>query len=111
MKKRLIELAIVTSIVCSYSNVFAEANLEQGRSLFISNSIAENSSGKSCASCHLDGKGFSKTYSKSDFYYQGAHMRSIQEAVNFCVVWNVKGKALESNSDEMLSILEYIKQF
>lgn len=112
MKKRLIELAIVTSIVCSYSNVFAEANLEQGLNLFTtSNSIAENSSGKSCASCHLNGKGFSKTYSKSDFYYQGAHMRGIQEAVNFCVVRNVKGKPLESNSDEMLSILEYIKQF
>ena len=111
MKKRIIVLAIVTLTVCSFSNVFAEVNFENGKILFFNNNIAENSSGKSCASGHLDGKGLSKSYSKNDFYFQGRHMRSIQEAVDFCVVQNVKGKPLGSNSDEMLSILEYIKQF
>ncbi len=76
-------------------------SLEQGKSLF--ESVKLGTSGKSCASCHPGGRKleWAATFDEE----------RLSEIVNGCVQKALKGKPLDPASDEMKSLIRYIKSF
>ena len=102
MKDLKIVVLVILVIVFGSSLVFAasqEATIEQGKALF--NDPKLGTSGKSCNSCHKDGKGLEKAAAKKD----------LEVMVNSCIMGNLKGKALDVKSVDMQSLVLYIKTF
>ncbi|HUI45763.1 MAG TPA: cytochrome c peroxidase [Nitrospirota bacterium] len=74
-----------------------DASLELGKQLF--NDPKLGTSGKSCSTCHVDGKGLSNA----------GTMNGLPGIINACITHNLKGNALDVNSVEMKSMILYIK--
>jgi cytochrome c peroxidase len=74
-----------------------EPSVEKGKALF--NDTTLGTSGKSCGSCHPDGKGLETVGTKEN----------LAATVNACIKAPLKGKALDGNSVEMQSLLLYLK--
>jgi cytochrome c peroxidase len=73
-----------------------EASVDKGKALF--NDPKLGTTGKSCNDCHPNGKGTEKAIGKKD----------LESIVNACVTHSIKGKALDANSVEMQSLIQYI---
>lgn len=82
---------------------------ERGKSLFNDTKFAGATSGKSCNSCHPDGRGLEKSGDKKEFNIMGKKQSGIEDAVNFCIENAIKGKAIDPSSDQMKDIVAYIK--
>jgi cytochrome c peroxidase len=76
-----------------------EASIEKGKALFSDPKLG--TSGKSCSTCHPDGKGLTHAGEKSD----------LARIVNNCIAVPLKGKPLDPESVEMKSLLLYVKSF
>lgn len=76
-------------------------SLEQGKALFENEKLGTN--GKSCATCHMGGKKleWAATYDEE----------KLAGIVNQCVKQALKGTPLAADSDEMKSMVMYIKTF
>ncbi len=84
----------------------AEAgSVRKGEALFNSADLGTN--GKKCSTCHRKGRGIDG--SKKTFKIIGRKMNSLEEAVNFCVTFALRGEPLEKDSREMKDIISYIK--
>lgn len=86
-----------------------EGDVEKGKALFNDVNFGSGTSGKSCNSCHLNGKGLEMSGEKKEFNIMGKKQNSLEEAVNFCIKMALKGKAIDSESEDMLNIVAYIK--
>ena len=75
------------------------ASPAKGKELFTGTQLG--TSGKSCNSCHPDGKGLAKAAE-----YDGEELGAI---INQCIMKPLKGKALDPASDEMKSLVLYIR--
>lgn len=73
--------------------------LERGRALF--SDIQLGTTGKSCATCHPDGKKF-KMMGSTD-------SEEIAATINACIAGPLKGKKLDLESVEMKSLVLYLK--
>ncbi len=73
------------------------ATVEKGKALF--NDPKLGTTGKSCNSCHPDGKGLEKSGSRPD----------LTDVINGCITIPLKGKAIDAKSSEMESLVLYIK--
>lgn len=91
------------------SGAFAMKHLpeERGKTLF--NNPSAFGGQRACGSCHPDGKGLEKAGEKKDFHVGGGTQKSLEEAVNACIVIAGKGKAIDIKSGEMKDIVSYIK--
>ncbi|MBI5056597.1 MAG: hypothetical protein HZB61_08290 [Nitrospirae bacterium] len=98
---------LVVGLICSFA--FAESAADKGKALFNDAKFAGGTSGKSCGSCHMNGKGLEKAADKKEFNLAGKKQASLEEAVNVCIVNQNKGTAIDANSDDMKSIVAYIK--
>ena len=87
-----------------FSFAFA-ADVAKGKALFNDAKLGGATAGKSCNSCHADGKGLDA--SKKEF--MGGKAKSLEAAVNMCIEMFMKGKALDVKSDDMANIIAYIK--
>jgi len=76
-----------------------EASLDKGKALF--NDPKLGTTGKSCNSCHPDGKGLDKAGEKSN----------LENILNSCITKGLKGKAVDVKSVEMQSLVLYVKSF
>jgi len=74
-----------------------EPSVEMGKALF--NDAKLGTSGKSCNSCHPDGKGLEKA----------AMMKDLPTTINNCIKMALQGKVLGNESIEMKSLVLYIK--
>lgn len=72
------------------------ASVEQGKALFNDSNLG--SSGKSCATCHPDGKGM-ETAGENEH---------LDITVNACIRQALKGESLDRDSVEMQSLLLYL---
>lgn len=92
-----------------FSVSFAMKHLpgERGKALFNDPYFAGGV--KSCNSCHPNGRGLGKAAQKKEFHIMGKTQKSLEEAVNFCIVNASKGKAIDKGSEEMKDIVAYIK--
>ncbi len=73
------------------------ATIEKGKKIF--NDPSLGTTGKSCNSCHPDGRGLE----------QSGTRRNLTDIINGCITIPLKGKALDPNSVEMESLVLYIK--
>jgi len=84
-------------------------NVEKGMTLFNDAKFAGATSGKSCNTCHPNGKGLEKAADKKEFNIMGKKQNSLEEAVNFCIEMAIKGKAIDPKSQEMKEMVAFIK--
>jgi cytochrome c peroxidase len=88
---------LLTVSLCAGAFAVQGGSVELGGKLF--NDPALGTTGKSCNTCHTDGKNLSKART----------MKDLAGVVNSCITQNLKGKALDVNSVEMKSMILYIK--
>ncbi len=76
-------------------------SLERGKELFTASALGTN--GKSCAGCHPGGEKLAKaaTYADDD----------LAEIINTCIRKPLAGNPLPTDSDDMKSMIIYIRTF
>ncbi len=88
---------IAVGLVASFT--FAAGDVAKGKVLFNDAKLAGSTAGKSCNSCHPDGKGLEKAADKKD----------LEKTINLCIVQALKGEAVDPTSADMADIVAYIK--
>lgn len=121
MKKLTIVIVCIIATGLLFTAAFAAHHVESGTAAFIAGDVAKGkalfndtkfggaTSGKSCNSCHPNGKGLEKAGDKKEFNIMGKKQKSLEEAVNFCIEMAIKGKAIDTASNQMKDIVAYIK--
>ena len=100
MKGVKIVVLMVLVVMLGIGIAFAlqqEASAAKGKALF--NDPKLGATGKTCNTCHPDGKGLEKTGAKNN----------LEKTLNACITTPLKGKALDVKSVEMQSLVLYIK--
>ncbi len=100
MKKLVITVGMLTALA-SLALAADAPSLERGKELFSSTQLGTN--GKSCASCHPGGNRLAQAAG----YTEG----ELSGIVNACIKKPLKGTALDPASDEMKSLIMYIRTF
>ena len=95
--KIVLLLVFVTVMGMSIALAAHEASVANGKALF--NDPKLGTSGKTCNTCHADGKGLEKSGNKADLI----------KIINGCITNPLKGTALDANSVEMQSLVLYVK--
>lgn len=105
-KIALLSLAVLCMV---FSAAYAVKNSpeERGKALFNDSKFAGGS--KACSACHPNGRGLERAADKKEFNIMGKTQKSLEEAVNFCIVNANKGKAIDAASGEMKNMVAYIK--
>lgn len=108
---KTLKILMISLMICImiFSVSFAMKHLpeERGKALFDDPYFAGGV--KPCNSCHPNGRGLGKAAQKKEFHIMGKTQKSLEEAVNFCIVNANKGKAIDKGSEEMKDIVAYIK--
>jgi cytochrome c553 len=99
MKVLKIVMLIIIAVGLVVSFAFAAGDPAKGKVLFNDAKLAGGTAGKSCNSCHPDGKGLETAADKKD----------LEKTINLCVEQALKGKAIDPKSAEMADIVAYIK--
>jgi len=99
MKELRLALCITVCFGLAFSLVFAAGNPEKGKALFSDPKFGGGTSGKSCNSCHPDGKGVEKAADRKD----------LEKMVNTCIQNALKGKGIDPKSAEMADVVAYLK--
>jgi len=105
--KIVIFLSIIVGLIFSFA--FAGGDVVKGKALFNYPKLGGGKEGKTCNSCHPDGKGLEKAADKKEFRLGGKKQKSIEEAVNVCIEMMLKGKAIDPKGTDMSNIVAYIK--
>ena len=111
MKTLKIVLLSIIVLGLTFSFAYAKMHLpeERGKTLFNNAKLGGGTAGKSCNSCHPDGKGLEKSADKKEFGIMGKKQNGLEEAVNFCIEMALKGKAIDPKSEQMKNLIAYIK--
>jgi len=107
MKLSRIAFMSVIAFGLIFSFAFAAGEAEKGKALFNDAKFAGGV--KSCNSCHPNGKGLEKSGDKKEFHIMGQTQKSLEEAINACIVNANKGKAIDVKSEQMKEMVAYIK--
>lgn len=90
-------ISLATVVVMRFAFAAEGASIDKGKALF--NDPKLGTTGKSCNTCHPDGRNIQKAGSKDD----------LDQIVNSCITRSIKGKALDPQSIDMQSLILYIK--
>jgi len=106
-----IAAVIVIALLVTSSLVFAMHHTpeDRGKAMFNDPKFSGGTSGKSCSTCHPDGKGLEGVVGKKEWKTPGGDFKSLEEAVNICITMALKGKALDVKSDQMKDFVSYLK--
>jgi cytochrome c553 len=96
---------IVTGLIFSFA--FAAGNAEKGKAMF--NDPKAFGGKAACSSCHPAGKGLEMAADKKEWKTPAGKTKTIEEAVNLCIVNANKGKALDVKSEQMADMVAFIK--
>ena len=109
MKSLKITVLIAMSMVFACAAVAMHHTPEdRGKALFNDTKLGGGTSGKSCATCHPDGKGLEGVGSKKEWKNPGGEFKSLEEAVNVCITMALKGTALDVKSEQMKDLVAYL---
>ncbi|MBI5026359.1 MAG: hypothetical protein HZC12_06490, partial [Nitrospirae bacterium] len=84
-------LAVLSAILAlSFANAAEKpkaekASIEKGKALFNNSKLGGGTAGKSCNSCHYNGKGLEKSGAKEEVNIMGKKQTGLEEAINFCI--------------------------
>jgi cytochrome c553 len=108
---RFIKMVLLSLIAVGliFSYAFAAVDTAKGKALFNDVKFAGGTAGKSCNSCHPEGRGLEKAGDKKEFNLGGKMQKSFEEAINVCIVMANRGKAIDVKSDQMKELVAYIK--
>lgn len=98
---------LAAGLTCTAAFAAHHTPEERGKTLFNDAKFAGGS--KACSACHAGGKGLENAADKKEFKIAGKTQKSLEEAVNMCIVNANKGKAIDAKSDQMKEIVAYIK--
>ncbi len=101
-KKLFMAVLFVTALLAGTAH---SGDVGKGKALF--NNINLGTNGKSCNSCHADGKNIDA--SKQTYSILGSKQESVEDAVNFCIEMALSGKPLEKDSKQMEDMVSYLK--
>jgi cytochrome c553 len=104
--KKILLLAFALAGVM-LSTAIAAGNAAKGKALFNNPKFAH--AVRACSDCHPDGRGLENAADRKVFHIAGQKQRSLEEAVNACMVNATGGKAIDPGSAEMQDIVAYIK--
>lgn len=109
MKIMKASLLLLVILGLTFSVALAKRHLpeERGKTLF--NDQKAFGGKKACNECHPDGKGLEKAAYKKEFKIMGKTQKSIEEAVNFCIINANEGTAIDVKSEQMKDIVAYLK--
>ena len=107
MKFIRITFLLAIALGLTFTVAFAAGEAEKGKALFNDAKFAGGV--KSCNSCHPNGKGLEKSAEKKEFNIMGKQQKSLEEAVNACIVNANKGKAIDVKSEQMKELVAYMK--
>jgi len=99
MKGFKLGLLCMLAVALAFSLATAAGDAAKGKALFNDAHFAGGTAGKSCNSCHPDGKGLDKAGGRAD----------LKNIINMCIESALKGKALDLNSVEMADVVAYIE--
>jgi cytochrome c len=91
-------LALALSVT-AFSLTYAAGDVAKGKAMFNDTYLARGTTGKSCNSCHPNGKGLEKA----------AGMKDLEATVNRCIAGALKGNPLDATSADMADMVAYIK--
>jgi cytochrome c len=109
MKTLMIGIMCMITTGLLVTSAFAGGDIEKGKALFNDTTFAGATSGNSCNTCHPNGSGLENAGDKKEFNIMGKKQNSLEEAVNVCIVMAIKGKAIDTMSNQMKDIVAYIK--
>ena len=109
MKTLRVAVISLLAVGLIFSFAFAAKHLpeERGKTLF--NDPKAFGGTKACSECHPNGRGLEKAGEKKEFTIMGKSQKSLEEAVNFCIVGASKGKPVDMKSGLMMDMTAYIK--
>lgn len=90
----------------------AEGDPAKGKLLFTSPSLGGGKSGKSCQSCHAEGKNLAADLfapGRPPFKMGGKTRKNLAAVVNYCIENALAGQAIDPNGEEMANLLAYLK--
>lgn len=96
--KRTIFALIAVLVLATAAAAEEAPSAEHGKKLFNSTSLGTN--GKSCASCHPDGKGLEDA---ADY-----DQETLTKLANKCIEKALKGKTLADDSPDLSSLVMYM---
>jgi cytochrome c peroxidase len=95
--KRVLLFAVAGIASVSLVHAAEKAFVAKGKTLF--NDPKLGFTGKTCQTCHPDGKGLEQAGGKAN----------LEDIINNCIMGPLKGKELEPKSAEMQSLVLYVK--
>jgi len=98
---KIIALVAITMLLASAVFAAHHTPVDRGKALFNDPKLGNGTTGKSCGSCHPDGKDLEKISSMPG--------EKIAETANNCITMGLKGKALDVKSEQMKDLVAYIK--
>jgi cytochrome c len=111
MDMKMIKIMMICLLIVGLASAVAFAKHhtpeDRGKTLFNDAKFAGGS--KACNSCHADGKGLENAADKKEFKIAGKTQKSLEEAINACIVNANKGKAIDAKSEQMKDMVAYVK--
>jgi cytochrome c len=106
---KMVKIMMICLLIVGLASAvaFAGASEDKGKALFNDAKFAGGS--KACNSCHADGKGIENAADKKEFKIMGKTQKSLEEAINACIVNANKGKAIDAKSEQMKDMVAYVK--
>jgi cytochrome c553 len=106
MKKTFV---LVAALLITGTLAYA-ASVDKGKTLFESPSFGGGTTGKSCNTCHADGKGLgSDLFTRKEFTIMKMKKNTLAEVVNVCIERPLGGKAIDPQGQEMQDLMAYLK--
>lgn len=97
----------VTVLVSAAAWALEQSPKELGKALFNDPKFAGGQ--KACNDCHPEGRNLEEAGEKSQFHIMGMEQKSLEEAINMCITYAIKGKPIPENSREMKAMVSYIR--
>ncbi|MGC1456215.1 MAG: hypothetical protein WA946_13600 [Nitrospirota bacterium] len=106
---KIIALVAIAMLLASAVVAMNHTPEDRGKALFNDTKLGGGTAGKSCNTCHPDGKGLEGVGSKTMWKNPGGEFKSLEEAINVCITLANKGKALDVKSEQMKDLVSYLK--
>lgn len=109
MKKKMVILATALVTAGTLSLAYA-ANIDKGKALFESPALGGGTTGKSCNTCHADGKSLGgDLFDRKKLTIMGMEKNNVEEMVNVCIEKPLGGVAIDPQGEEMQDLIAYMK--
>ncbi len=102
-------IAITMLVVSSLAFAAQKTSIDRGKALFNDPKLGKGTTGKSCNTCHPDGKGLEGVADKKEWKNPGGEYKTLEQTVNVCIEMALKGKALNVKSKQMKDLVSYLK--